>query len=126
MSTDGLFQPVPRPVPELASTAVSDDDRNRYGVLLDHAAERGLLSPTEYRETTGQLAEAPSIEDLQRIVTELPAFDLSGAPAAITETTGRPGAPGRVRPPRSGRSRLGAVGEPDAGVIAGAHPTTSG
>jgi hypothetical protein len=72
---------------------VSDDDRNRYGVLLDHAAERGLLSPTEYRERLGQLAEAPSIEDLQRIVTELPAFGLSGAPAATPKRRGGPTRP---------------------------------
>ncbi len=85
MSTDGLSQPVPRPVPELASSmAVSDDERNRYGVLLDHAAERGLLTPTEYRERLAQLAEAPSIEDLQRIVTELPSFNASGAPESST------------------------------------------
>jgi len=83
VSTDGLSQPVPWSVPELASsTVVSDDERNRYGVLLDHAAERGLLTPTEYRERLMQLAEAPSIEDLQRIVTEFPSFDMSGATAS--------------------------------------------
>jgi hypothetical protein len=98
VSTDGLHQSAPRPVPELAlPIAVSDDDRNRYGVLLDHAAERGLLSPTEYRARLVQVADAPSIEAMQRIVTELPAFGPCGAP------TPSPTRPTRqARPPTAG------------------------
>jgi hypothetical protein len=92
-------------VPELASAiAVSDDERNRYGVLLDHAAERGLLTPTEYRERLIQLAEAPSIEDLQRIVTELPSFSVSGTPAS---------SPGR----RTGQARPSASDTPDPAAL---------
>ena len=43
------------------------------------AAERGLLSPTEYQARLGEVAEASSVDELRRIVTELPAF---GTPSA--------------------------------------------
>lgn len=56
---------------------VTDEDRNRFGVLLDHAAERGLLTPVEYQARLGELAEATSMDELRRIVTELPAFNAS-------------------------------------------------
>jgi hypothetical protein len=101
-------QPVPQAVPELAlATAVSDDERNRYGVLLDHAAERGLLTPTEYRERLIQLAEAPSIEDLQRIVTELPTFNVSGEPASSSAR-------------RAGQARSSAPDTPDPDALVAA------
>jgi hypothetical protein len=74
VTTDGDERPAPRRVPELTER-VTDEDRNRYGVLLDHAAERGLLSPTEYRLRLADLAEATSIDECRRIVTELPIFD---------------------------------------------------
>jgi hypothetical protein len=74
VTTDGDQRAAPRRVPEL-DLGVTDEDRNRYGVLLDHAAERGLLSPTEYRVRLAGLAEATSLDELQRIVTELPVFD---------------------------------------------------
>lgn len=62
---------------------VTDDDRTRYGVLLDHAAERGLLTVGEYEVRIGELAEATTIDEMRRIVTELPAF----APPVPTSTT---------------------------------------
>ncbi len=80
MSTDGDEKVAPRLVPELTH-GVTDEDRNRYGRLLDHAAERGLLSPTEYRLRLTGVAEATSIGELQRIVTELPVFDAMSAPS---------------------------------------------
>jgi hypothetical protein len=58
---------------------VTDEDRHRYGLLLDRAAERGLLTPYEYELRLGDLASATTVESMQRIVTELPAFT---APAA--------------------------------------------
>jgi hypothetical protein len=64
---------------------VTDDDRTRYGVLLDHAAERGLLTVAEYEVRLGELAEATSIDEMRRIVTELPAF----APPAPASTPAR-------------------------------------
>lgn len=64
---------------------VTDDDRTRYGVLLDHAAERGLLTVAEYEVRIGELAEATTIDEMRRIVTELPAF----APSAPTSTPSR-------------------------------------
>jgi len=98
-SADGTDRPVPRPVPELVTGAavpgaavpdvapppVTDEERNRYGVLLDHAAERGLLSAAEYRTRLAELADAVSVDQLRRIVTELPAF---GGPADRTVPPG--------------------------------------
>ena len=68
----------PRPVPELdgavATGTVTDEERNRFGRLLDTAAEQGLLSPADYQNRLAQVASAGSVADLQRIVTEIPAF----------------------------------------------------
>ena len=75
------------PAPVGVPTLVTDEDRNRYGVLLDHAAERGLLSPAEYQTRLAEVAEASSVDELQRIVTELPAF---GATPVIRPAVGRP------------------------------------
>ena len=55
-------------------STVTDEDRNRYGVLLDHAAERGLLPADEYQARLAELADATTVDEMQRIVTELPAF----------------------------------------------------
>lgn len=80
----------PRPVPSLAPReAVTDDDRNRYGLLLDRAAERGLIDPADYEVRLRDLADATSIEQLNRIVTELPAF--TPAPAGPTRSRPRSG-----------------------------------
>jgi len=88
---NGNEMPVPQPVPDLIlatpAPGVTDEDRNRYGVLLDHAAERGLVSPSVYQFRLAELAEATTVEQLQRIVTELPAFEAGACRAAV------PGAP---------------------------------
>ncbi len=76
---------------------VTDEDRNRFGMLLDSAAERGLLSPADYQVRLGLVAEATSHDELQRLVTELPAF---AAPAA----GGSPGAISGSPAPPTGRS----------------------
>jgi hypothetical protein len=88
---NGNEMAAPQPVPDLTvegvSAGVSDEDRNRYGVLLDHAAERGLLSAAEYQVRLTELAEATSVEQLQRIVSELPAFGGPAAtPSAVTSS----------------------------------------
>ena len=48
MTINGNETAAPQPVPDLITgpyrSGVTDEDRNRFGVLLDHAAERGLLS----------------------------------------------------------------------------------
>jgi len=84
---NGNDMPAPQPIPDLTLASpepgVTDEDRNRYGILLDHAAERGLLSSADYRLRLTQLAEATSIEELQRIVTELPAFGGVASPKAV-------------------------------------------
>jgi hypothetical protein len=53
---------------------VTDDDRNRYGLLLDRAAEGGLLASHEYEVRLRELASASTVDEMHRIVTELPAF----------------------------------------------------
>ena len=63
------------PVPPAGSGPdVTDDDRNRYGRLLDRAAERGLLGPHDYEIRLRDLASASTIDQMNQIVTELPAF----------------------------------------------------
>ena len=62
---------------------VTDDDRHRYGVLLDRAMERGLLGQADYEVRLGELARATSIDEMTAIVTELPAF--TAAPATPTK-----------------------------------------
>jgi Domain of unknown function (DUF1707) len=82
---------------------VTDEDRNRFGTLLDHAAERGLLSVSEYEVRLGELADATTIDQMQQIVTELPVF----TPAAA------------VLPPRSRRSApVTGLGDPGTGLAA--------
>ena len=61
---------------------MTDHDRTVYGDLLDRAAERGLLSDREYQIRLGELAGATSVDQMQRIVTELPVF----TPAAASAT----------------------------------------
>jgi len=72
---------VPGLPPAASGGGVTDGDRNRFGAFLDHAAERGLLSPAEYQVRLAELADATSIDQLQRIVTELPVFGGPGAPS---------------------------------------------
>jgi hypothetical protein len=60
---------------------VTDDDRNRFGTLLDHAVERGLLGPGEYQVRLRELAQATSIEEMTEIVSALPAF--AASPSAV-------------------------------------------
>jgi len=83
---NGHLPGAPQPVPELghapAASAVTDEERNAFGRLLDTAAEQGLLSPADYQERLGQVAEAGSVAELQRIVTEIPAFGGDPAPSA--------------------------------------------
>jgi len=80
---------------------VTDEDRNRFGALLDRAAERGLLTPQEYESRLGELAEAESVEAMRTIVTELP---IMTAPAsAFRPTRSRPlGSPSVPNAPSSG------------------------
>ena len=97
--------------------AVTDDDRNRYGLLLDHAADRGLLSPVEYQTRLTELADAASVDELQRIVTELPAFSGTGGPVESPRGGTGPSGPGsRTAPdPAALDSALWATRTPSAG-----------
>jgi len=69
-----------------AGARVTDEDRNRYGALLDRAADRGLLSLADYQVRLGELAEATTMDQMHRIVTELPVFS---APPAKTQASSR-------------------------------------
>jgi hypothetical protein len=66
---------VPRPTG--SPPEVTDEDRQTYGRLLDSAMERGLLSAYDYETKLGDLAEASTIDEMKRIVTELPIFTAS-------------------------------------------------
>jgi hypothetical protein len=61
--------------------AVSDEERTSYGLLLDRAAERGLLDPSEYEVRLRRLAEATTTAQMVAIVSELPAFIPPPTPA---------------------------------------------
>jgi hypothetical protein len=56
--------------------------RNRYGLLLDKALERGLLTASDYEVRLRDLAEATSTEEMLAIVTDLPAFARATASSA--------------------------------------------
>jgi hypothetical protein len=79
-------------------TVVTDEDRNRFGMLLDRALERGLLSPVEYDVRLGRLADATTVEEMTDIVTDFPAFQ---AQAEALANLGRKGrrATGRMAVP---------------------------
>jgi hypothetical protein len=79
---------------------VTDEERTRFGVLLDRAAERGLLDSSEYELRLRQLAEATSTEQMTAIVSELPAF--------VPQV--RPPAPHRSRSAIQSASRTAAAG----------------
>lgn len=99
----------PLPIPELAEpgttpaapavdrpadppSAVTDEDRQAYGRLLDSAMERGLLSPYDYQTRLGDLAAASTIDEMKGIVTELPIFTAStpAKPRRSSRSTGTP------------------------------------
>ena len=83
-SPDGSAPQVPfacGPVGTGGAGPVTDDDRNRFGILLDHAAERGLLDPHEYEARLRELAGASSVEQMRQIVTELPMLTSPPVPA---------------------------------------------
>ena len=81
-----------------AEEVVTDEERTRYGLLLDSAAERGLLDPADYEIRLRELAAATTTAQMVDIVAELPAF-----------TTPAP-APRRSRPAIQSANRAGAAG----------------
>jgi hypothetical protein len=88
-----------------AHMPVTDADRQDYGRLLDRAFERGLVGQFDYEVRLRQLSEATSIEELGRIVTELPVFETLVSPARVgrsvvrgRSTRGRIGVEGRSNP----------------------------
>ncbi len=91
-------------LPHLASPTpqeiVTDEERTRYGLLLDSAAERGLLDPADYEIRLRELAGATTTAQMVELVAELPAF----APAAPTS------APTRSRRAIQSANRAGAAG----------------
>ena len=71
--------PVETAVP---AETVTDEERTSYGLLLDRAAERGLLDSAEYEVRLRQLAEATTTAQMVAIVAELPAFAAQATPSA--------------------------------------------
>ncbi len=86
------------PVP--AEGPVTDDDRQRFGVLLDRAFDRGLLDAVEYQRRLGALAEAATVEELRDLVTELPV--LHGGPDRSATARPRPDGLATLGRPRYG------------------------
>jgi Domain of unknown function (DUF1707) len=93
------------PAPPAPGPGVTDDDRHRYGRLLDRAAERGLLDSHDYEVRLRDLASASTVDEMNRIVAELPAF--TSVPAGTSRTRARGPVAGRpthrpawARPPR--------------------------
>jgi hypothetical protein len=80
---------------------VTDEERNRYGLLLDSAAERGLLNPADYEIRLGELARATTTAQMVELVAELPAF----APSTVAP------APTRSRRAIQSANRTGVTGE---------------
>jgi Domain of unknown function (DUF1707) len=81
---------------------VTDEERNRYGVLLDRAAERGLLSPHEYELRLADLAAATTTAQMKEIVTELPVFSApKGVRSSPRGSARRPAPAGSPGHPRS-------------------------
>ncbi len=85
---------------------MTDDDRNRFGALLDKAAQRGLLSAADYEVRLRDLAVATTTEEMMAIVTDLPAF---AVPAAATPTGRRGMAAGNKRDARTAAAIGGAT-----------------
>ena len=75
-----------------ATAPVTDEDRTTFGLLLDRAAERGLLSQSEYQLRLGELAEATTRDEMRRIVTELPVF-VTPSPLARSRRGRKPAFP---------------------------------
>jgi hypothetical protein len=107
---------VPRPTG--SQPEVTDEDRQTYGRLLDSAMERGLLSAYEYETRLGDLSEASTIDEMKRIVTDLPIFTAStpAKPRRPTRSIGSrlsgpaddlPLVPGRAQARMSGVGRHG-------------------
>ena len=106
----GVPTPPVAPPPAVETVSgVTDEDRNRFGILLDHAAERGLLSLPEYEVRLGELAAATSVDEMRQIVTELPVFNpvaantaprsrRSGLAAGLGGSGTAPGGRRRVNP----------------------------
>ena len=83
----GAQAPPPAATRRAPAEVVTDEQRTRYGHLLDSAAERGLLDPAEYEIRIRELAEATTTAQMVEIVTELPVF---AAPAPTSTRSRRP------------------------------------
>ena len=135
MSDLGGPAPVPEALPnvQVGSTpgpgAISDDERVRYLTLLDKALERQLLDPYDYQMRIQELSAATSLDEMQRIVTELPAFIHPNARAG--SPVGGRGAGARSRSLTGassgmGRSGPGVGGLGSAGELGGLGLGTAG
>jgi hypothetical protein len=107
-SADGFPATTPGGAPDDAANSgtVTDEDRTRYGLLLDRAAERGLLGAYDYEIRLRDLASATTIDQMNHIVTELPVFTAtSGTRANKPRRKGSSDRPLGTLGPSGGRSR---------------------
>jgi Domain of unknown function (DUF1707) len=77
--------PVPPPVPTPVPTV---EDKDRYLRLLDNAMARGLLDGEEYMERAAAIDSAASIDELNRIVQEMPLLPMGGTGRPASSSTG--------------------------------------
>ncbi len=120
----------PSPVPEALPNgqvgpapgpgAISDDERVRYLTLLDKALDRQLLDPYDYQLRVQELSAATSLDEMQRIVTELPAFIHPNARAG--SPVGGRGAGARSRSLTGASSGMGRSGLAVGGLGAAREP----
>ena len=100
------------PQPTDHQPPVTDDDRQLYGRLLDSAMESGLLGAYDYETRLSDLADASTIDEMKKIVTELPMFSAS-APTAKPRKSSlfstSPGSPRSQTTPGSEYSRIPGV-----------------
>jgi hypothetical protein len=103
---------------EASDRAVGDDERTRYGLLLDRAAERGLLTPAEYQIRLRAVAEATSVDEMRTIVTELPVLE-----GPVVRSSKRARSNGRSLPPATalppGAAQPPAATPPAPGALGG-------
>ena len=103
--------PGPPPAPEASTQTdpvdvITDEERTRYGLLLDSAAERGLLDPADYEIRLRELAEATTTAQMTDIVAELPAFAGGSAGPAATRSRRSIQSANRADRPAGQRRRL--------------------
>jgi hypothetical protein len=72
----------------VSGAPLSIEDKERYLKLLDNAMARGLLDGEEYMDRAAAIDQAQSIDQLNRIVQEMPLLPMGGLGAQPPAATG--------------------------------------